>query len=102
MQALESVLANVSLFDALRADEIGRVARRFAIETMAAGEERAFEARLVVVVAGSVDLEVAAGADSLSATLEPGDPLRDLAPAPGPGRPVKGRAAGGAPIAGSD
>jgi CRP-like cAMP-binding protein len=87
MEALEAVLANVSLFEDLRADEIGRVARRFALTELAPGEAREFaateaDARLVIVVRGRGALRVRGADDaapSLEATLEAGDRYGDLA-----------------------
>ena len=62
MQALETVLGSLSLFTQLRPDELGRVARRFELVELAVGARRAFaatveEARMVVVVRGTLRLE---------------------------------------------
>jgi hypothetical protein len=84
MQGLERVLAQVSLFEHLRPDEIGRIAARFRVETIAPGTTRTFaedagEARMIVVVRGQVTLEVDSPAGTLRSTLEPGDRHGDLA-----------------------
>jgi CRP-like cAMP-binding protein len=78
MEELETILSSLSLFEHLRADEIGRIAKRFALSTLGTGESKSFAAtmdaaRLVVVVKGRVALEVKAGAGALRSTLEPGD-----------------------------
>jgi CRP-like cAMP-binding protein len=78
MEALESVLAAVSIFELLRPDEIGRVAERFEIIPLARGESRRFEdPRLVVVVRGRVALEVTTRAGPLRSVLEPADRYGD-------------------------
>ena len=84
MEPVESVLANVSLFERLRPDEIARVARRFVVETLAAGETRMMsaaldEARITVVVRGVVDVEVTTAAGKLSSRLDVGDRSGDVA-----------------------
>ncbi|HEY8075941.1 MAG TPA: cyclic nucleotide-binding domain-containing protein, partial [Labilithrix sp.] len=77
MLEVEQVLAQVSLFAHLRPDEIGRIARRFVLETIATGEPRAFasdgDGRMIVVVRGTVELEVDAAGGTLRSTLEAGD-----------------------------
>jgi len=75
---LESILAQVSLFERLRPDEIGRVARAFTVEELAEGEARTLaaspeEARLVVVVRGRIALDVATGGIHGRSLLVPGD-----------------------------
>jgi CRP-like cAMP-binding protein len=82
MELLEQALANVSLFEHLRADEIGRIARRFERFDLAPGEARSFggsaaEQRLVVVVKGRVRLETALGGHAARAILDPGDRFGD-------------------------
>jgi CRP-like cAMP-binding protein len=84
MEALESILSSLSLFEHLRADEIGRIAKRFELSALEAGESKSFAAtmdaaRLLVVVKGRVALEVKAGAGALRSTLEPGDRFGDTA-----------------------
>jgi CRP-like cAMP-binding protein len=71
---LESVLATLSVFERLRPDEIGRIARRFQRKELAAGDRHESEAAgLVVVVRGSVDLAVTQGATQLRARMTSGD-----------------------------
>ena len=78
MLALESVLAQLSLFEHLRADEVGRIARRFALTRLEPGDKRTFattvdDARVVVVVDGSLELRVDAPAGALEGAMDPGD-----------------------------
>ncbi|HEX3344882.1 MAG TPA: cyclic nucleotide-binding domain-containing protein [Polyangiaceae bacterium] len=78
MRELEEVIAQLTLFEHLRADEIGRIASRFHVETLAAGATRTFDAtpegsRLVVAVRGHLSIEVEAAATTLRSRLEPGD-----------------------------
>jgi CRP-like cAMP-binding protein len=71
---LESVLATLSLFERLRPDEVGRIARRFVRNELAPGDHHEREATgLVVVVRGSVDLAVEQGASQLRARMTGGD-----------------------------
>lgn len=73
---LEAVLANVAIFEHLRPDEIGRIARRFEVVDLARGDrhgERASRARLAVVVRGEVDIEVTERGGTLHARMAPGD-----------------------------
>ncbi len=71
---LESVLASLSIFEQLRPDELGRIARRFTLERLAAGERYAADvARLVIVVRGTVDLAVEQGGRTLGARMATGD-----------------------------
>lgn len=44
MQALEDVLAQLTMFERLRVDEIARLAPRFGLESLVAGTTRTFEA----------------------------------------------------------
>lgn len=83
MQGLERVLAQLSLFEHLRPDEVGRIAARFRVETLAAGAVRTFDAtaeaaRMVVVVSGHVRIEVDSPAGTLTSELEPGDRHGDV------------------------
>jgi CRP-like cAMP-binding protein len=78
MEALEDVLSAVAFLDRLRPDEIARVARRFTVRDLAAGERLTFEptmdaARLVVVVRGHARIEVEGPAGVLRSELVPGD-----------------------------
>jgi len=71
---LEAVLASLSIFEHLRPDEIGRIARRFTREQLAAGATYASDAaRLVAIVRGSVDLAVEQGDRKLRARMTTGD-----------------------------
>jgi CRP-like cAMP-binding protein len=75
--ALESVLAGVSIFELLRADEIARVASRFETHIVRGGETFSVDAaapRIVVVVSGTVALQARGG----SARLDPGDRWGDV------------------------
>jgi CRP-like cAMP-binding protein len=94
MQALEGVLAQLSIFEHLRPDEIARIAARFRLETVPAGGAVHFEAtpegaRLLVAVRGSIVLEVESPAGPLRSELEPGDRHGDIALLAGIPRPVK-------------
>ena len=77
MSELESVLAALSVFDALRPDEVARVARRFELVDMAAGDRHpgteGAEARVVVVIRGEVSVEVQESSGSLRARMTAGD-----------------------------
>jgi CRP-like cAMP-binding protein len=84
MLGLEDVLAQLSLFEDLRADEIGRIATRFRVETLPAGQTRTFEAtaeaaRMVVTIRGRVALEVDSPVGVLRSELAPGDRHGDVA-----------------------
>jgi CRP-like cAMP-binding protein len=97
---VEAVLAQLSMFEALRPDEIGRLAGRFQLETLAAGQTRTFaatpvEARMLVVVKGHVALEVDSPAGTLHSQLEPGDRHGDIALLSGTLLPVRARAGEG-------
>jgi CRP-like cAMP-binding protein len=86
------VLAHVSLFEALRADEVGRIARRFELARWEAGARRAFaseprEGRLVVVVDGAVHIAVESGAGALRGTMYGGDRFGVLSLLTGHARP---------------
>ncbi len=83
-ESLESLLGSLSLFEALRLDEVGRIAGRFRIETLVPAEERSFGTdvdgiRMVVILAGRVEMAAETVAAPLHATLEPGDRYGDLA-----------------------
>jgi CRP-like cAMP-binding protein len=100
MQWLEDVLAQLSLFEHLRPDEIGRVAARFHVEDLAAGESRAFDAtadgaRMLVAARGRVAIEVDAAVGTLRSVLEPGDRHGDVALISGLRHPVRATAARG-------
>jgi hypothetical protein len=71
---LESVLASLAMFEYLRPDEIGRIAARFARKPLAAGARYASAGgELVVVVRGTVELEVDHAGTSLRARMTTGD-----------------------------
>lgn len=94
MEALESVLAGVPFLEGLRPDELGRVARRLTLDSLAAGEKRAFaptmeEARLVVLVRGRCHLEVDSAAGVRHSDLVPGDCYGEVALLTGHARPVR-------------
>jgi len=100
MLDVETVLAQLSMFERLRPDEIGRAATRFAVETIAAGETRAFEAtlegaRMIVPIHGHVELEVDSPAGTLRSELEPGDRHGDIALLSGTLAVVRARGAEG-------
>lgn len=102
MQALEEVLRHLSLFEHLRPDEIGRVARRFLVERLAEGERRDFgasEPRLVVVVGGRVTLN---DDQRELARLDPGDRHGELSLLTGHVQPFHVIAVGPATIATCD
>src|SRR6266436_1588714 len=75
MSELEAVLAGLSLFEHLRADEVARIARRFEIVTLATQEQHAAadDPRLAIVIAGTVNLDVTEGEIHLHARMTTGD-----------------------------
>lgn len=80
-EALETVLAGVSIFELLRPDEIGRVAAKFETHDLAAGTSFVVtreEPRLVVLAAGSADLEVDLGHATTHARIDAGDRWGDV------------------------
>jgi hypothetical protein len=75
-ERLEETLAGLSFFEPLRIGEIGRLAQKFEAVTVAPGSSRTFDAsapRMVVVVSGSLDLDVDLGHAVAHARLSPGD-----------------------------
>ena len=91
---VEAVLAQLSIFEPLRPDEIGKLAVRFHIERLKSGQTRAFaatpaDARMLVVVHGRVALEVDSAGGTLRSELEPGDRHGDLALLAGTQLPVR-------------
>jgi len=75
---LETILSSLSLFEKLRRDEVGKVARRFESVLLLAGETfrcggGKSPAQMVVVVRGRAEVSVKGSAGSLTSTLEPGD-----------------------------
>ncbi len=94
LETLEHALAGISLFEALRIDEVARAARRFALRELAPGEVAEFgagagEARLVVVVAGHARLEALVGERRVRAVLGPGDRFGAAALVSGRARPFR-------------
>jgi len=84
MLDLEDVLAQLTLFEHLRPDEIGRLAVRFSVERVPSGQTRTFaataeDARMVVAVSGHLTLEVDTPLGVLRSRLEPGDRHGDVA-----------------------
>lgn len=74
MQALEAVLQHLSIFQHLRPDEVGRAARRFEVRPVAPGQKTSFEeGAVVVVIDGTVRLEVASPQGTLRSTMDAGD-----------------------------
>jgi CRP-like cAMP-binding protein len=100
MLGLEEVLAQLSLFQHLRPDEIGRISTRFRVDALASGQTRHFEAtpkgaRMVVAVSGHVVLEVDSPVGVLRSELEPGDRHGDVALLSGVRYAVRATASGG-------
>ena len=104
MEALESVLSGVPFLEALRPDELARVARELTVVTLPAGGRLAFaptaaEARLVIVVRGRVQLEVDSAAGVRRSDLVPGDCHGEISLLTGHARPVRLTAATEATLA---
>jgi CRP-like cAMP-binding protein len=100
MQGLEEMLAQLSLFEHLRPDEVGRIAARFHVEELPAGRTRTFEAtlehaRMLVTVWGHVVIEVDSPVGTLRSELEPGDRHGDVALLTGVPHAVRATAADG-------
>jgi CRP-like cAMP-binding protein len=82
-ERFETVLASLSIFDRLRRDEVGRIARLFRTtylregETLRQGAEKA-DARLLVVIDGRVEIEVGDASGMQTSTLERGDRYGDV------------------------
>jgi len=100
----EAVLAALSMFERLRPDEIGRVAKRFELRALSVGEELVIEAsaeaaRVVVVLRERIELSVTTSAGVLESTLEPGDRFGELTVLSGLSQRVKIVAPEGAMIA---
>jgi CRP-like cAMP-binding protein len=94
LESLEHALASVSLFEALRIDEVARAARRFALRELAPGETAEFgggpgDARLVVVIAGRARLEAVVAERRVRAVLGPGDRFGGAALVSGRARPFR-------------
>ncbi len=100
MLELEEVLAQLSVFEHLRPDEIGRIAARFQLDALPSGQTRTFDAtpegaRLLVAVRGCVALEVDAPVGTLRSELEPGDRHGDVGLLSGVRHAVRATASGG-------
>ena len=83
LQRLEAVLASLPIFDRLRRDEVGLVARKFERSLLAEGETRHYgaapeDARMIVVVSGLLELEVTHASGIHRSTLDPGDRYGDV------------------------
>jgi CRP-like cAMP-binding protein len=94
LEPVEHVLASVPLFEALRPDELARIAPRF--QLLELGEGQALEAgaapggeRLVVLVSGGARLETSLGGRAVRATLDPGDRFGEVGLASGHLRPFR-------------
>ena len=75
-ERLEQTLAGLSIFGPLRADEIGRIATKFEAVTLAPGKSLVIESvapRMIVVIAGRVDVDVELAHAVARARLTPGD-----------------------------
>jgi CRP-like cAMP-binding protein len=84
MQGLEDVLAQLTMFERLRIEEVARLAPRFELESLVAGSTRTYEAspedaRMIVAVHGHVRIEVDSAEGALSSELDPGDRHGDIA-----------------------
>jgi hypothetical protein len=75
MSEVEAVLGAVAIFEHLRPDEVARIARRFTLVQLAANarHDGGAEPRLVVIVAGVVEVEVEEGDSTLRAHMAAGD-----------------------------
>jgi CRP-like cAMP-binding protein len=102
--AYEAVFGALSIFENLRRDEIGRVARRFELREISAGESLSIDeslenSRLIVVLRNRVDLFVTTSAGTLESVLEPGDRYGELTVLAGLSQKLKVVASDGATIA---
>ncbi|MEO8876651.1 MAG: cyclic nucleotide-binding domain-containing protein [Polyangiaceae bacterium] len=100
----EAVFSALSLFERLRPDEIGRVAKKFELRELAAGEELVLaasteESRIVVALRHRIELSVTTSAGTLESTLEPGDRYGELTVLSGISQRVRIVATEGAVIA---
>ena len=99
---LEGVLGNVAIFEQLRPDEIGRIARRCEVVSLAPGQrhgDAASGARLVVVVRGEVEVCASERGGALRARMAPGDRFGTSSLVTGEGPPFTVVARGPAAIA---
>ena len=97
MFAVELALRQLALFEPLRLDELGRIARRFTVRELAAGarDEPDASPRMVVVVRGEVDIEVFETHGVLRARMVEGDAFGIHALATGEVKPFAVTAARG-------
>jgi CRP-like cAMP-binding protein len=82
VERLETILSSLSIFENLRKDEVGRVARHFRIFRLSPGEEVSCggeAGRMIVVIDGLARLDVKGGSGALTSTLEPGDRYGEIA-----------------------
>lgn len=94
VQSIEVALGAVSLFAHLRPDEIGRIARRFEVIELAANTSRQFaaqpeQARLIIVVSGSVNASVDDPTGEVQVRMRPGDRYGDAMLFTGNPRPIR-------------
>jgi len=92
-ERFETVLASLSIFEKLRKDEVGRIARLFSTTHLKEGETQRHgasreDARLFVVVAGRAEIEVTHASGVHRSTLEAGDRYGDVGLLTGVGRQV--------------
>ena len=98
MSDLEAVLGGLAIFEHLRADEVARIARTWQRLTLAPGERRemsADEPRLVVVIAGEIEVK----ADHGNAHMAAGDRFGTFSMVTGYAKPFALIASGPAVIA---
>jgi CRP-like cAMP-binding protein len=100
MQGLEEMLGQLSLFEHLRPDEVGRIAAKFQVEELPSGQTRSFEAtpehaRMLVAIRGHVVIEVDSPVGTLRSELEPGDRHGDVGLLTGVPHPVRATATDG-------
>ncbi len=82
MERFETILSSLSIFENLRKDEVGRVARHFRPVRLAKGEALPCggdSARLIVVTFGLARLDVPSSSGPLASMLEPGDRYGEIA-----------------------
>jgi CRP-like cAMP-binding protein len=74
MSDVEAVLGQLSIFEHLRPDEVGRIRRRFERVELRQGEHREWDGGvLLVMVDGTVDLEVKSATGTLHGRMVEGD-----------------------------
>jgi CRP-like cAMP-binding protein len=88
---LELVLAQLAMFEELRPDEIGRIARRFTVVELEPGQRHGdgdASARMVVVVRGDVAVDVVEDHGTLHARMSAGDSIGAYALLTGYAKPL--------------